>query len=288
MREFWLGRLNTHAFKHDLIEYGAGISMAMVAVLVFIVLTYTKKWKWLWKEWITTVDAKKIGVMYVIVAAIMLFKGLIDALMMRAQQAVAAGDNFGYLHAEHFQQIFSAHGATMIFFVGMGVVFALFNLVVPLQIGARDVAFPFLNSISFWLFAMGALFLNLSLVMGHFGGAGWLSYPPLSGVKYSPGVGIDYWNWTVQIAGVGSLFSGINFFVTILRMRCPGMTLHEDAYFCLELFGCCSFDHLRLPHLDHDAWSSDFGPCDGHALFHLRFWGQSDALHQFDLGMGPS
>ena len=214
-----------------MIEYGAGFSMGLVAIFVLILLTVTKRWKWLWREWITTVDAKKIGVMYIIVVVVMLLKGLIDALMMRAQQAMASGANEGYLQAEHFQQIFSAHGATMIFFVGMGVVFALFNLVVPLQIGARDVAFPFLNSISFWLFAMGALFLNLSLVMGHFGGAGWLSYPPLSGIEYSPGVGIDYWNWTVQIAGVGSLFSGINFFVTILRMRCPGMTLMRMPVF---------------------------------------------------------
>ena len=236
MKEFIFGRLTLDAFKHDMIEYGAGVSMGLVAILVIYLLTVKKKWGWLWHEWITTVDAKKIGVMYIVVLLIMLIKGLIDALMMRAQQAIASG-NQGYLGSEHFQQIFSAHGTTMIFFVGMGAVFALFNLVVPLQIGARDVAFPFLNAVSFWLFAMGALFLNLSLVMGNFGGAGWLSYPPLSGIEYSPGVGIDYWNWTVQIAGVGSLFSGINFFVTILRMRCPGMTLMRMPVFVWACLG---------------------------------------------------
>ena len=236
MSSFLFGRLTWDALKHDPIEYGAGVSMGVVAIFLIILITAKKKWGYLWKEWFCSVDAKKIGVMYFIVAALMLAKGLIDALMMRAQQALAAG-NPGYLGAEHFQQIFTAHGTTMIFFVGMGVVFALFNLVIPLQIGARDVAFPFLNSLSFWLFAMGALFVNLSLTLGNFGAAGWLSYPPLSGLEYSPDVGIDYWIWSVQIAGIGSLFSGINFLVTILRMRCPGMTMMRMPIFVWSCLG---------------------------------------------------
>ncbi|MBM3191198.1 MAG: cytochrome o ubiquinol oxidase subunit I, partial [Chlamydiae bacterium] len=162
---------------------------------------------------------------------IMLVKGLIDALMMRGQQAFAYGDSMGYLTASHYQQIFTAHGVTMIFFVGMGLMFAVINLVMPLQIGARDVAFPFLNSLSFWLFAAGGMYILVSLVIGVFAGTGWTSYPPLSGLKYSPGVGVDYWLWTIQISGVGSLLSGINFLVTIFKMRCKGMTLMKMPIF---------------------------------------------------------
>jgi cytochrome o ubiquinol oxidase subunit 1 len=161
----------------------------------------------------------------------MLIKGFVDALMMRAQQAMASGASYGYLSEDHFQQVFTAHGTTMIFFVAMAVVFGLMNLVVPLQIGARDVAFPFLNALSFWLFAAGAVFINLSLVVGKFSATGWLAYPPLSGIDYNPGEGVDYWIWTLQIAGVGSLLSGINFLVTILKMRCHGMTMMRMPIF---------------------------------------------------------
>ncbi|MBS0627366.1 MAG: cbb3-type cytochrome c oxidase subunit I, partial [Verrucomicrobia bacterium] len=153
------------------------------------------------------------------------------AVMIRAQQIFSVGDATGFLSVSHFQQVFSAHGATMIFFVGMGVVFALFNLIIPLQIGARDVAFPFLNAISFWLFLVGAILINISLVVGNFSAAGWLAYPPLSGLEYSPDVGVDYWIWTVQIAGIGSLLSGINFLITIFKMRCPGMTFMKMPLF---------------------------------------------------------
>jgi cytochrome o ubiquinol oxidase subunit 1 len=226
-----LGRLNLDAFKHDWIEYLAGASMFGGAILVFAILTYYQRWGWLWKHWLTSVDHKKIGVMYLVVSAIMLSKGLIDAAMIRGQQAFAVGDSMGYLTAEHFQQVFTAHGVTMIFFVGMGVMFAIINLVLPLQIGARDVAFPFLNSLSFWLFASGALFVLVSLVVGVFAGTGWSAYPPLSGLKYSPDVGVDYWIWSIQISGVGSLLSGINFLVTILKMIFPGMTLMKMPIF---------------------------------------------------------
>lgn len=226
-----LGKLGLEALKHDWIEYAAGVSMLFGGLFIVLLITYLKRWRWLWEEWITSVDHKRIGIMYIVVSFLMLTKGLIDAAMMRAQQAFAAGDSLGYLGADHFQQIFTAHGVTMIFFVGMGVMFGLINLILPLQIGARDVAFPFLNSVSFWLFSAGAMYILVSLVIGVFSGAGWVSYPPLSGLKYNPGVGVDYWAWSVQISGVGSLLSGVNFLVTILKMRCPGMTLMRMPIF---------------------------------------------------------
>lgn len=225
------GRLTPDAFQQDPIEQGAGISMAIAGLVIVYLLFHYRGWKWLWKEWLTSLDPKKIGIMYLVVATLMLFKGLVDASMIRAQQMLSVGDSFGYLSSNHFQQVFSAHGTTMIFFVGMGVIFAMINLIVPLQIGARDVAFPFMNSLSFWLFAVGAFLVNLSLVVGKFSGTGWLAYPPLSGIEYNPGVGVDYWIWSVQIAGLGSLMSGINFFVTIMKMRCPGMTFMRMPLF---------------------------------------------------------
>ncbi len=227
----FMGRLTLDALNQDMIEHVAGVMMGVSALGVLVLLTYLRRWKWLWTEWLTTVDHKKIGKMYLMVTGIMLVKGFVDGMMLRAQQAVAVGDSFGYLTAEHFQQVFSAHGATMIFFVGMGLVFGLMNIMVPLQIGARDVAFPFLNSVGFWLFAVGAIFINLSLVVGKFSAAGWLGYPPLTSLEYSPGVGVDYWIWLIQISGIGSTLGGINFLVTIFKMRCPGMTLMKMPLF---------------------------------------------------------
>ncbi len=225
------GRFTVEAFKHDWIEYLAGVMMVVGLVFIVYVLTYTRRWKWLWREWLTSVDHKKIGIMYIVVSGIMLFKGLVDGAMMRGQQAFAVGDSMGYLAAPHFQQIATSHGITMILFVGMGVMFGIINLVMPLQIGARDVAFPFLNNISFWLFSAGSLYILVSLVIGFFAGTGWSAYPPLSGIKYNPGTGVDYWLWTVQISGAGTLLGGINFLVTILKMRCPGMTLMKMPIF---------------------------------------------------------
>ena len=227
----FMGRLTLDALNQDMIEHVAGATMGIASIVVLVLLTYLRRWKWLWTEWLTTVDHKKIGMMYLMVTGLMLVKGFVDGIMMRAQQAVAVGDSFGYLTAEHFQQIFSAHGATMIFFVGMGLVFGLMNLIIPLQIGARDVAFPFLNSVGFWLFAVGAIFINLSLVVGKFSAAGWLGYPPLTSLEYSPGVGVDYWIWLIQISGIGTTLGGINFLVTIFKMRCPGMTLMKMPLF---------------------------------------------------------
>lgn len=231
MLENIFGRLTIEAFIHDWIEVMAGLSMVVGAIAFAALLTYTKRWKWLWSEWITSVDHKKIGLMYIIVSIVMLLKGLIDAGMMRAQQAVAVGDSMGYLGAAHFQQLATAHGVTMILFVGMGLMFGIINLILPLQIGARDVAFPFLNNLSFWLFTFGAMFIMVSLVIGEYAGTGWTAYPPLSGSKYNPGVGVDYWLWSVQISGAGSMLSGINFLVTILKMRCPGMTMMRMPVF---------------------------------------------------------
>lgn len=225
------GRLSIDAFPQDMVTAGGASSMVFGAIAVVAILTYFKKWKWLWSNWLTSLDPKKIGVMYISVAVIMLLRGFADVLLMRAQQAISVGSNNGFLDANHFQQIFSAHGTIMIFFVAMGLMFGLINLVIPLIIGARDVAFPFLNSVSFWLFAGGMILINLSLVYGEFSAAGWLAYPPLSELAYSPGVGVDYWIWALQIAGIGSLLSGINFFVTILRMRAPGMTMMKLPMF---------------------------------------------------------
>ncbi len=227
----FLGKLSWSAFPHDAITIFGASTVVGGAILVPCLLTYFKRWKWLWREWLTTVDPKRIGVMYIIVALLMLLRGLSDAVLVRTQQATSVGASNGILSANHFQQIFSAHGTIMIFFVAMGLMFGLINLIVPLQIGARDVAFPFLNATSFWLFVAGMLLVNLSLVVGEFSAAGWLAYPPLSELQFSPGVGVDYWIWSLQIAGVGSLLAGVNFLVTILKMRCPGMTLMKMPMF---------------------------------------------------------
>lgn len=231
---FVFGRLTLQDFIHEPIMAGAGISMVIGLLGVIGVLTYFKKWKWLWKNWLTALDPKKIGIMYIIVVIIMILRGLADAMLMRAQQAV--NNNPEILNADHFQQIFTAHGSIMIFFVAMGLIAALFNLIVPQQIGSRDVAFPFLNSVSFWLFAAGMILINAPLVVGEFSAAGWLAYPPLSGLEYSPGTGVDYWIWSLQIAGIGTLLSGINFFVTILKMRAPGMSLMRMPIFTWSVF----------------------------------------------------
>lgn len=213
-----------------------GIIISVIAVAA--ILTYFKRWKWLWNDWLTSLDPKKIGIMYLVVAIVMLLRGVADALMMRAQQALSVGAHPGIIDADHFQQVFTAHGTIMIFFVAMGLMFALINLVLPLMLGARDVAFPFLNSVSFWLYAAGAVLINLSLLVGgEFAATGWLAYPPLSELAYSPGPGVDYWIWSVQIAGIGSMLSGINFFVTILKMRAPGMTLMKMPIFVWTVFG---------------------------------------------------
>jgi cytochrome o ubiquinol oxidase subunit 1 len=242
-----LGRLSMNAFPHDPITAGAGLSIVLIGLLVVGFLTYTKRWKWLWKNWLTSVDPKKIGIMYIIVSLLMLLRGLADVLMIRLQQATSVGASHGIVSANTFQQVFSAHGTIMIFFVAMGFMFGLINLIVPIQIGSRDVAFPYLNLTSFWLFVSGMLLINASLGIGEFSAAGWLAYPPLSELRYSPGVGVDYWIWSLQIAGIGSLLSGINFFVTIIKMRAPGMTLMKMPMFVWSVFGSMTLVMFAFP-----------------------------------------
>jgi len=235
--EFLLGKLSFDALPHELITIVGAITLIGGGLSIFGLLTYFGKWKWLWKNWLTSLDPKKIGIMYIVVALLMLLRGVADALMIRAQQALSVGDAQGIVSTDTFQQVFSAHGTIMIFFVAMGLIFGLLNLILPLQIGSRDVAFPFLNSVSFWLYVAGFALINLSLVIGEFAATGWLAYPPLSGIQYSPGVGVDYWIWSLQIAGVGSLLSGINFIVTVFKMRAKGMTLMKMPIFVWSSLG---------------------------------------------------
>lgn len=225
------GKLDANAIPHDPIVQVTGVFIAIGAIGLLALITYFKKWKWLWTEWLTTVDHKKIGIMYIIVAFVMLVRGFADAVMMRTHQAMAFGEGSGYLPPEHYDQIFTAHGVIMIFFMAMPFLFGLVNFVVPLQIGARDVAYPFLNSLSLWFLIASAMLVNASLLIGEFAATGWLAYPPLSELSYSPGVGVDYYIWALQISGLGTLLSAINFTVTIFKMRAPGMTLMRMPIF---------------------------------------------------------
>ena len=227
-----LGKLTLEAIPfHEPIVMVTLAAVCLGGVALLGAITYFRKWKYLWTEWLTSVDHKRIGVMYIIVALIMLLRGFADAIMMRTQLAVASADSAGFLPPHHYDQIFTAHGVIMIFFMAMPFITGLMNLVVPLQIGARDVAYPFLNSLSFWLFGAGVALMMISLFVGEFAATGWLAYPPLSGLDYSPSVGVDYYIWALQISGLGTTLSGINFIVTILRMRAPGMSLMKMPIF---------------------------------------------------------
>ena len=217
-------------FDNPLPLFAFGAAVAGFAVLAF--------WAWrrghvpyLWRDWICSVDHKRIGVMYCVLALVMLLRGFSDALMMRSQQAIAMG-NDGWLPPHHYDQVFTAHGVIMIFFVAMPFMVGLMNFAVPLQLGVRDVAFPTLNSVSFWLTAAGALLINVSLVIGEFAKTGWVVYPPLSELRFSPGVGVDYYLWGLQVAGVGTLLSGVNLVTTILKMRAVGMGYSRMPMFC--------------------------------------------------------
>jgi cytochrome o ubiquinol oxidase subunit 1 len=205
-------------------------------MLILVLITYYKKWTYLWREWLTSLDHKKIGIMYIILALVMLLRGFSDAILMRSQQALAAGGSPGYLPPDHFNQIFTAHGSIMIVFMAMPFLVGLMNIIIPQQIGARDVAFPFMNSVSFWLTTAGALLVMVSLGVGEFSKAGWSGYAPLTEKQFSPETGVDYWIWSFQIAGVGSLMTAINFLVTILKMRAPGMNLMRMPMFVWTTF----------------------------------------------------
>jgi cytochrome o ubiquinol oxidase subunit 1 len=227
-----LGRLSFEALPlHEPILVGTFAVVALVGIALLAALTRYQLWGYLWREWFTSIDHKRIGIMYMVLGLVMLLRGFADAVMMRLQQAMAFGGSEGYLNAHHYDQIFTAHGVIMIFFVAMPLVTGLMNYIVPLQIGARDVSFPFLNNFSFWMTTAGAVLVMISLFLGEFARTGWLAYPPLSGIQYSPEVGVDYYIWALQIAGVGTLLSGVNLLATIIKMRAPGMTLMKMPVF---------------------------------------------------------
>jgi cytochrome o ubiquinol oxidase subunit I len=227
------GRLTWAAIPFDVpIVMITAATIGTVLGVTLLLITLKGWWPYLWREWITSVDHKRIGVMYMILGLVMLVRGFADGLMMRTQLALAANGAPGYLPPEHYDQIFSAHGTIMIFFVAMPFVIGLMNFAVPLQLGVRDVAFPVLNSVSFWLTAAGVLLVNMSLVVGEFARTGWLAYPPLSEIAYSPGVGVDYYLWALQISGMGTLLGGINLTTTILKLRAPGMGYSRMPIFC--------------------------------------------------------
>jgi cytochrome o ubiquinol oxidase subunit 1 len=285
-----LGRLSWEAIPyHEPILLATFILVALAGLAVFGALTRYRLWGPLWRDWITSIDHKKIGIMYIVFGLVMLLRGFADALLMRAQQALAFGDAAGFLPPHHYDQIFTAHGVIMIFFVAMPLVTGLMNYVVPLQIGARDVAFPFLNNFSFWMTAFGGALTMVSLFVGEYARTGWLAYPPLSGILASPDVGVDYYIWSLQIAGVGTLLSGVNLIATIVKMRAPGMSLMKMPVFtwtslCTNVLIVAAFPVLTavlgLLSLDRMAgthfFTSDMG---GNAMMYVNLiwiWGHPE------------
>ncbi|CAL4322814.1 Cytochrome bo(3) ubiquinol oxidase subunit 1 [Buchnera aphidicola (Pterocallis alni)] len=274
---------------HEPIIMVTCIIVFLLSFFIFYKITQLGKWKYLWYEWLTSVDHKRIAIMYIILACIMLLRGFVDAIMMRMQQVFASNGASGFLPPHHYDQIFTVHGVIMIFFVAMPLIIGLMNLVIPLQIGARDVAFPFLNNLSFWLTVSGALLINLSLVFGEFAKTGWLAYPPLSEMQYSPSVGVDYWIWSLQISGIGTTLSGINFIVTILKMRAPGMSMFKIPVFtwtalCSNILIIASFPVLTatliLLTLDRYCGFHFFTvDCFGNAMMYINLiwiWGHPE------------
>ena len=226
------GRLTLEAIPyHEPILIGTFIAVALGGLALLAAMFKFRLWGPLWRDWITSIDHKKIGIMYMVLGLVMLLRGFSDAIMMRAQQAFAFGDSAGFLPPHHYDQVFTAHGTIMIFFVAMPLVTGLMNYVVPLQIGARDVSFPFLNNFSFWMTTFGAMLTMASLFVGEFARTGWLAFPPLSGIMASPDVGVDYYIWSLQVAGVGTTLSGVNLIATIVKMRAPGMTMMKMPVF---------------------------------------------------------
>lgn len=231
MKEFLIGKLEASDLPHEWFTIAGSVGIIGMLLTVAAFITYKKRWTWLWKEWLTTIDPKKIGIMYFIVGTLMLVRGGMDAIMIWLQQALA-GSGHGYLNAQHFQEVFTAHGNIMVFFVAMGLIFGFVNYIVPLQIGARDLASPFMNTLGFWLYVAGAVMINMFFFFGgEYAATGWLAVAPLSGPEFSPGVGVDYWVWSLQISGIGTTLGGINFIMTILKMRAKGMTLMKMPAF---------------------------------------------------------
>ena len=285
-----LGRLNLEALPlHEPIVVATFAVVALGGAALVAALTYFRLWGYLWREWFTSVDHKKIGIMYMVLGIVMLLRGFADAVMMRLQQAMAFNGSEGYLNAHHYDQIFTAHGVIMIFFVAMPLVTGLMNYVVPLQIGARDVSFPFLNNFSFWMTVGGAVLIMASLFVGEFAQTGWLAYPPLSNIGYSPWVGVDYYIWGLQVAGVGTTLSGINLLCTIIKMRAPGMTMMKMPVFtwtslCTNVLIVASFPVLTavlaLLSLDRyvgtNFFTNDFG---GNPMMYVNLiwiWGHPE------------
>ena len=284
------GRLTWEAIPyHEPILVWTFVATALIGFGIIAWVTKAKLWGYLWSEWFTSIDHKKIGIMYIILGLVMLLRGFADAIMMRLQQAMAFGENLGYLPPEHYDQIFTAHGVIMIFFVAMPLVTGFMNYVMPMQIGARDVAFPFLNNFSFWMTTFGAVLVMASLFVGEFAKTGWLAYPPLSGIDYSPGVGVDYYIWALQIAGVGTTLSGINMIVTIVKMRAPGMTMMKMPIFtwttlCTNVLIVASFPVLTAVlvllsldrYVDTNFFTNDLG---GNAMMYVNLiwiWGHPE------------
>jgi cytochrome o ubiquinol oxidase subunit 1 len=230
--ELIFGRLTLASLPHEWFTIGGTIAMTLMLLGVVVFITKLKRWKWLWNDWFTSTDPKKIGIMYMIMAALMLVRGAMDAGMIWLQQIMSVGSSQGYLTADHFQQIFTAHGVIMVFFVTMGFLFGLLNYIIPLQIGARDLASPFLNTLGFWLYVGGCIMVNLFFVFGgEFAATGWLAIAPLSELQFSPGVGMDFWIWSLQVSGLGTLIGAINFIMTIVKKRAPGMTFSRLPLF---------------------------------------------------------
>ena len=284
------GRLTWDSFPwHEPIVVATFCAVVLGGAAVVGALTYFRLWGYLWKEWFTSVDHKKIGIMYMVLGLIMFLRGFADAIMMRLQQAWAFNGSEGYLNAHHYDQVFTAHGVIMIFFVAMPFITGLMNYIVPLQIGARDVSFPFLNNFSFWMTTGGAVLVMCSLFLGEFAQTGWLAYPPLSGIDYSPATGVDYYIWALQVAGVGTTLSGINLIATIVKMRAPGMSLMKMPVFtwtslCANVLIVASFPILTatlvLLSLDRyvgtNFFTNDFG---GNPMMYVNLiwiWGHPE------------
>lgn len=237
IKEFLFGKLDASALPHEWFTIAGSLAFIAMTLVAVLIITRMKRWTWLWKEWLTSVDPKKIGIMYFLVGGFMLLRGGLDAIMIWLQQAMAPSIGIGesahgYLTAHHFQQIFTAHGNIMVFFVAMAFIFGLINYIVPLQIGARDLASPFLNTLGFWLYVAGVVMVNMFFLLGgEYAATGWLAIAPLSGKEFSPGVGVDYWIWSLQISGIGTTLGAINFIMTILKMRAPGMTMWKLPMF---------------------------------------------------------
>jgi len=219
-----------HPSLNELIGAGAAAMVVIGAIALVALITMLGRWRYLWGDWLTSLDHKRIGIMYVVLAFVMLARALVEGVVMRAHQATAI-DAPGIVSPDHFAQLFSTHGSIMIFFMAMPFLTGAINYVMPLQIGSRDVAFPLLNSISLWLTGAAAGIMMASLVIGEFSTGGWTGYPPFTELRFSPGVGVDYWIWAVTLGSIGSTLSGLNFAVTIYKMRCPGMTLMRMPMF---------------------------------------------------------